>query len=756
MNFRIYIKICLVVVVLTWMGSTVLAQPYGIESRVPNTSLLIDDLPAAEPGTMQIERAFPALSFTNPVLMIEIPDDSLRLAVVQKNGLIRVFAREPAPAANDVSTFLDISDRVLNAGEQGLLGLAFDPDYANNGQFYVYYSWNGTNPGTSYVSRFTNDNPAQNSVNPASEEILLEIPQPYTNHNGGMIAFGPDDMLYIALGDGGSGGDPLDSGQDTTTLLGSILRIDVGAEPDPSLDYHIPTDNPFFEGGPDGTATRKEIYAYGLRNPWRFSFDALNGHLFAGDVGQGAREEIDVITPGGNFGWRIMEGFLCYNPPQCSSDGLILPLVDYGRTEGNSVTGGYVYLGDQVPSLYGLYIYGDYGSGRIWGLRYDGTRLDGPYVLVGSSGLNISGFGQDSSGEVYVLDLFSGNVYVLRPVISGGDFPTRLSDIPALLTAGGGVDQTDEGIIPYEPSAKLWSDGTLKERYIALPDLDQIGYRDSGGWDFPENSVVIKNFILPMDERDPVNTARRLETRMLYRKNNQWHGFSYEWNDAETDARLLWGAKTKTYNIIDRDGRPVSIDYLFPSRSQCIQCHTNAANGILGPNTPQMNFSIAYPASGVTDNQLRTYDHIALFSAPLPDIPAHLPAMPDSGDVSASMQKRARAYLAANCSMCHRPNGPAPTNLDFRWEISNSQMNAINVPPGNGDLGIEGALIISTHDIEKSVLLRRIELRDGLFQMPPLGTSRRDAEGESVLRQWIISLKSRGVVPQVPLLLLDW
>jgi len=750
---------------MTCVGSPAQAQPFGIENRVANTSLLITDLPAAAPGSMQIERVFLELSFTNPVLIIEVPDGSQRLCVVQKNGLIRIFTKAPDPPADEVFTFLDISDRVLNAGEQGLLGLAFDPDYAINGQFYLYYSWSGTDPndpdnpdapGTSYISRFTNDLPADNSVDPGSEEILLKIPQPYTNHNGGMIAFGPDQMLYIGLGDGGSGGDPQNNAQDTTTLLGNILRIDVRAEPDSDLNYHIPTDNPFYNGGPDGVNTRKEIYAYGLRNPWRFSFDALNGYLFAGDVGQGTREEIDVITPGENFGWRIMEGTLCYNPPQCDTSGLTLPLVDYGRTEGNSVTGGYVYWGNQVPELYGVYIYGDYGSGRIWGLRYDGSNLDGPYTLVSSSGLNISGFGQDSSGEVYVLDLFSGNVYVLRPVSGGGDFPTRLSDIPALLAAGSGTDQTNQGIIPYEPSAKLWSDGALKERYIALANLDQMGYRASGGWDFPENSVVIKNFILPMDERDPINTAKRIETRLLYRKSNQWHGFSYEWNDGETDAQLLWGAKTKIYSIVDTGGQPVTINYLFPSRSQCIQCHTNAANGILGPNTPQMNFNITYPASGVTDNQLHTYDHIGLFSASLPDIPAHLPRMPDSNDALSSWQKRARAYLAANCSMCHQPGGTAPTSLDFRWEAGNSQMNAINVPPGNGDLGIEGALIISTRDIDKSVLLHRIELRDGLFQMPPLGTSRPDQAAENIIRQWIISLRSRAVVPLVPLLLLDY
>lgn len=282
-----------------------------------------------------------------------------------------------------------------------------------------------------------------------------------------------------------------------------------------------------------------------------------------------------------------------------------------------------------------------------------------------SSGLNISSFGQDDSGEVYVLDIFGGGIYVLRPVTGGGDFPTRLSDMPALLQAGLGNDQTQSGIIPYAPSAQLWSDGALKERFMALPHLTQGGYQASVGWDFPENAVLIKNFLIPADERNPA-TAQCVETRMLYRKNAQWHGFSYEWNDARTDANLLWTAKRKAFTLIDKSGTSVTFEYLFPSRSQCIQCHTSAANGVLGLHTPQMNTDFSYPASGITDNQLRTYDHIALFrnDAPLPDIPENLPRMPDYADVTATVQDRSRAYLASNCSMCHQPGGTAPTSLD--------------------------------------------------------------------------------------------
>ena len=719
------------------------AQPYGIDTRAENTTLLIDSLPNDNPGTMRIVDAFPNLSFTYSVLLAEAPDSSGRLFHVSQTGLISTFPKAGNPSAAE--PFLDIQDRVRNAGEQGLLGLAFDPGYATSGEFYVYYSWIGTSPGTSRISRFTNDNPADNSVNPATEEILLSAAQPYTNHNGGMIAFGPDGMLYIGLGDGGSGGDPLGSGQDTTTLLGSILRIDVNGTPSLGLNYAIPTDNPFFGGtGPAGTSTREEIYAYGLRNPYRFDFDPLTGLLYAGDVGQNAWEEIDIVTAGGNYGWNVMEGTHCYSPSTgCDPTGKILPIAEYPHTDGNiSVTGGYVYYGSDVPDLYGTYIYADYGSGRIFGLKYDGSSVTaGPFVLVENSGITPTGFGQGVDGEVYVLDYF-GKIYVLRPATPGGttNFPAKLSDMPALLAAGSGQDQTAQGIIPYEPSARLWSDGALKDGFIALPHLEQIGYREYRGWDFPENSVLIKNFILPMDERDPLGSLMRVETRLLIQNGGAWHGYSYEWNEAETDATLLTGSKARPFTIIGEDGQPFNYEWLYPSRNQCQLCHTDAANGVLAINTPQMNWNFDFPGSGVVDNQLRTYEHVSLFTEPLPDVPSNLPAMPRAKGTEGSLQDRARAYLAANCSMCHIPGGTAPTVLDLRWEITNNEMAAIDAVPDRGDLGIANARIIAPGDPDRSILLERIETLDPQNRMPPLATSRVDTEGVQLIRDWIATL----------------
>ena len=302
-----------------------------------------------------------------------------------------------------------------------------------------------------------------------------------------------------------------------------------------------------------------------------------------------------------------------------------------------------------------------------------------------------------------------------------------------------GQDQTAAGIIPYAPSAQLWSDGTLKSRFIAMPGLAQATWRLAGGWGFPEKSVLVKNFLLPTDERDPQGTARRIETRILYRRNGDWHGFSYEWNAAGTDAELLVEGKDKPFTITGRNGQPVSFDYHFPSRSQCNACHTAAAGGVLGLNTPQMNAPFEYPQSGVVDNQLRTLDHIGLFGEPLPALPAQLPAMPDPFDAAAPLNGRARAYLAANCVQCHQPGATAPTSLDLRWEVANGEMNAIDVIPGNGDLGIDGARIVKPLDPARSVLLQRMNRRDHLFQMPPLATDRVDEGGVALIEEWISS-----------------
>ena len=357
--------------------------------------------------SIDVEVAFPNLSFERMVFLTHSGDDTDRLFLLLQPGRIMVFPNQRDVPRAEV--FLDIRDRVNDRGnEEGLLGLAFDPRFAENGYFYVYYS--ASNPRRSVLSRFSVDGEQANQANPNSERVVLEVPQPYANHNGGAIHFAADGYLYVALGDGGSSGDPKGNGQDPGTLLGSILRIDPAAASSYG-NYSVPGDNPFV--GVSGF--RDEIWAFGFRNPWRFSFDRETGDIWAGDVGQRGYEEIDLVKPGLNYGWNVMEGFHCYPPSvsSCWQDGLELPLAEYPLTSGNcAVTGGYVYRGSRVPLLRGAYLYGDFCSGRIWGLIYDGNEVSDAHLLLDSS-LEISSFGEDEAGELYILS-FDRKIYGLR------------------------------------------------------------------------------------------------------------------------------------------------------------------------------------------------------------------------------------------------------------------------------------------------------------------------------------------------------
>ena len=366
---------------------------------------------------LALEPAFPNApqgAFTSrPVFLTPVPGAEGWLAIVVQNGKVLIVLS--AQGERDVRTFLDITARVSRDGdEEGLLGLAFHPGYAANRQLYVYYS--AASPRRSVISRFTaradpsaGSGQALLSADPASEQVVMEVSQPFSNHNGGMLAFGPDGFLYVGLGDGGSGGDPQGHGQNLQTLLGSILRLDVDRQ-DPGLRYAVPPDNPFVANAPQQGA-RGEIWAYGFRNPWRFSFDRTTGALWAADVGQNAWEEVDLVRKGGNYGWNVMEGAHCFLPSSgCRTDGLERPVAEYSHNDGCSVTGGYVYRGSAIPALQGAYLYADFCSGRVWALRYDGTRVT-EQTQAADSGLSVSSFGEDAAGELFVLAFDGVGVY---------------------------------------------------------------------------------------------------------------------------------------------------------------------------------------------------------------------------------------------------------------------------------------------------------------------------------------------------------
>jgi glucose/arabinose dehydrogenase len=355
------------------------------------------------PVAVRLDPVYPALTFDRPVFVTPIPGTN-QLAVVSQAGTIHAFEDRDNVAPADVETFLDISARVTDGGELGLLGLAFDPNYATNGFLYVNYTTDQPAPLRTVIARFSRA-AGGGVADPNSETILLEYDQPFTNHNGGMLVFGPDQLLYIASGDGGSSNDPQNNAQNRGNLLGKILRIRT------TPGAIVPPNNPFV----GLVGARGEIWAYGLRNPWRFTFDRATGRMWIGDVGQGAREEIDVGAAGANYGWRVYEGTLSnVNPTNIPISAFVAPVFEYGRSQGGSIAGGYVYRGSAIPALVGRYVYADFVSGRVWALTLNGaTAVDNQQIATVTQP---SSFGETAAGELLIVSYaVAGRLFRLVP-----------------------------------------------------------------------------------------------------------------------------------------------------------------------------------------------------------------------------------------------------------------------------------------------------------------------------------------------------
>lgn len=422
------------------------------------------------------EDAFPNLSDLGSLVDLRNSGDCTnRLFAVEQSGRIKVF--ENRQNVSTIKIFLDITDRVLSGGEQGLLGLDFHPDYKNNGYFYVNYT--ASNPRRTIISRFQVSLTNPDSAIKDSEFKLLEFSQPFSNHNGGWLGFGPSyGYLYIATGDGGSGGDPQNNSQTISNLLGKILRIDVD-NPQSPLNYGIPIDNPFI----DSTGSvAKEIYAWGLRNPWRCSFDPVTGQLWAADVGQSAREEINIIVNGGNYGWRCYEGNLPYDLSGClPSSNYIFPIWEYSHSEGYSITGGYVYRGPNQPGLEGKYIYADYGSRKVWAIDYDGVNPAVNQLLFTLPSTpvayNPTSFGVDEAGELYILSLgVERKIYRILPtaVIIAPTSLTAVVTLPGINELNWEDNSTNEN--GYKVERKI---ATGNFEIIATLSQNTISYEDT-------------------------------------------------------------------------------------------------------------------------------------------------------------------------------------------------------------------------------------------------------------------------------------
>jgi uncharacterized repeat protein (TIGR03806 family) len=705
-------------------ATTQSAPTSGLDTRPSNTSCVAGDRPQTT-TTLSVQRAFSNLSFQSPVGMLQAPNDSTRWFVFEKAGRIRVFANQAN--VTSFSSFVDIAARVDADGEGGLLGVAFHPSFPSNPRVYLSYTTSVTGSLISRISEFqTRDGGATLDSN--SELVLLTVAQPFDNHNGGNIAFGPDGFLYIGFGDGGSGGDPFGSignGQNLRTVLGKMLRIDVGGSTG-SVPYRIPGTNPYAGAalcntGTSASANCPEIYAYGLRNPWRWSFDSGSGELWLADVGQGSLEEINRVTLGGNYGWRCFEGTNSFNSACGPNAGSSLPPVaQYGRSLGQSVTGGYVYRGASIPSIAGRYVFGDFATGRLWHIARD-TAPTANLSTANSiaTGLSIASFGQGGDGEIYIVN-FEGTLHrlIANTTTTGGNIPNQIT-ASGCVSSGG---QPASGLVPYAPNAPFWSDGANKSRWLALQNGTTLGVASDGDVTFPNGTVLVKSFSIG---------SQLVETRLFMRHTDgEWAGYTYEWNAQGTEATRVVGGKS-----VQVAGQT----WIFPSEDQCLQCHTAAAGRSLGLELQQLNGNLGYPQTGRTANQLVTLNAIQMFSPVLTSGQLATAPLANPADTSRSLSDRARAYLHTNCANCHRPNGPTPSNLDLRNSTALASTNACNVTPTSGDLGIANARLIAPGDAARSVLLARTNRRDGQA-MPPVSSTVIDAQGVALLTSWINSL----------------
>ena len=718
--------------------------PYGLTAREAPVTVAFTANSGAD-ADVAVINAYPQLQFDRPVDFAEVPGSG-HAVVLEHPGRIRVFARDPA--STSTALFADLTDRVrFDNNEQGLVRIAFDPDYANNGRLYLAYAGRQADdparcaPLCSVLSRFTHmpGNPLQ--LDPSSETRLIVLPQPGDGHNIGNLLFGADGYLYVGVGDGGFSLTPYVNAQDRTDLYGSVLRLDVGG----NGAYAIPPDNPFVGVGNEvagvvgaGQPVREEIWAFGLRNPHRFSIDPVTGAMWLADVGQSSREEVNLITPGGNYGWPAYEGEIPLGRGDIGrdDDAYHPPVLTYPRSDGSSITGGLIYRGSQLSQLRGLYLFTDYVSGTLWSLD-PATDEDPKTKTVVSNevgALGVAGF-SSIDDEVYLVHRGQG---IVQQLVDGRT-DNRVK-IPETLSATGLFSDLASlspapGVIPYDVNAALWSDGTEKQRWLALPAGSSIDFSPTGAWTFPLGAVLVKHFALDLDRTRDDAPPRRLETRVMVNTVRGWIGYTYRWNAAQTDADLLPGRRSEVITVMTSAG-PQAQRYDFPGTADCATCHNATAGFVLGLETGQMNRALAYPLA--VDNQLRTLDHIGLFDSPLEGADRY-PRWPDPTDAVAPLDARARAYLAANCAQCHNPDNTLPVTLNLRYSDDPADLEALGRAPLAGDLGVADARIIAPGDRHRSTLWLRMSRR-GEGQMPPLATHVVDAAAVDLIGDWIDSL----------------
>jgi uncharacterized repeat protein (TIGR03806 family) len=727
------------------------AAPSAPLRRVPNTTLALPPQPPA--FGFRTEVAFPGVTFVNPLAIVSPPGESNRLFIVEQAGRIVVLTDLASPTR---TVFLDLTARVTGGtppNEEGLLGLAFHPEYAQNRTFFVFYTLNTQTAAGSgrhnRLSRFETSATDPNQALPDSETPLITQRDEASNHNGGDLHFGPDGYLYVSLGDEGGANDQYNNSQRIDKdFFAGLLRIDVDKRPgslppNPHAaatdNYAIPPDNPFvgatsFNGrAVDPVKVRTEFWAVGLRNPWRLTFDSATGALYCADVGQDRVEEIDLIVKGGNYGWSYREG--TRNGPRTAPADFtsIAPVLEYqhgsGSFRGDSVTGGVVYRGARLSQLYGAYVFADYVRGNLWALRQEGGIVTSWERLTGDT--SIAGFGIDPrNGDILTADLDQDTIkrLVYDATPTGAPLPPTLADTGAFADLK--TLTPNAGIVPYELNVPFWSDHAHKTRWFSVPDVNQtIGFRPTGNWSFPTGTVWIKHFELELVKDVPAS-RRRLETRFIVRNTNGVYGIVYRWNDEQTNATLVPEEGLDETFEIREDETVRTQTWHYPSRAECVACHTAVGGGALGFNTPQLNRPFDF--GGTVENQIRALSLAGYLSGEVANL-STLPALAPASETAVSLEWRVRSYLAANCAQCHQPGGPALGFWDARISTPTALAGLLN---GVLREGHSAEVVIKPGAPEQSELYERLA-EWGTHHMPPLATSELNQEAIDLLARWI-------------------
>ena len=661
----------------------------------------------------------------------------------------------------NIRRFVDSADvseteMVLPADDRVATDILFHPNFQQNGFVFVGHNRPISPGGEKYsrISRFKVNPQPPYEFDPKSETTIIDWPS--DGHNGVAMAFGLDGMFYFTSGDGTSDSDTNLRGQEMSHLTAKVLRIDLDHLTSEKA-YSVPADNPFI--GKAGIAP--ETWAFGLRNPWRMTTDRKTGHLWVGNNGQDLWEQVYFVRKGDNYGWSVYEGsHPFYLNRELGPAAYVKPTLEHHHSEARSLTGGIVLYGNNLPDLRGAYIYGDHSTGKIWGARHDGTNVTWHRELADTP-FHISGFGTDSHGELLIADYVGneeGAFYTLSPAPPKTEtrpFPRKLSETGLFQSVKGHV--VEPALIPYDVNAPLWSDGAGKVRYLGVPfDSPKIEITNNRGWSFPNETVIVKSFSLEMNEGDAAS-KRWIETRLMTKQQNEWIGYSYRWNDEQTDATLVEKEGIDVDFAIRTTEGTRQQSWHYPSRAECMVCHSRAAGFVLGLSTGQMNrpsvdvpttkIAVVGPSkepptasqdNGTTnENQLTMLKRLGLLK--LDKTPDQFERLSNPYDDQAKLEARAKSYLHANCAICHIDAGGGNSQMQLEFATVLDKMKLIDVVPVHDKFGITDARLIAPGHPERSVLLNRMAKR-GRGQMPQLATALVDEPAVKMITEWIEKL----------------